>query len=269
MKISAGNTRTFLFISILLPFCIQFSIAQGHSETGFLNRSITVAGHTYLYQVYVPASYTPDRLWSVILFLHGAGERGSDGLLPTHVGLGAAIRQNPSRYPVIAVFPQAPKDSLWSSVPAQMAMAALDATMKEFTIDVNRVYLTGLSMGGNGTWYLAYRYPSKFAAITPICGWVIQFNPWASKVEPVVPRELSSPLQSLADQLKQTPTWIFHGEEDNAVPVEQSRLVAEAFKKAGIDVQYTELPGIGHNSWDAAYGSTKFVTWLFAQRRKP
>ncbi len=266
----AKKKITILYAIVLaLTFLAQNSVAQVRIETGFLDRSVSVAGLRYHYQIYVPVSYTSERQWPVILYLHGAGERGNDGLLQTQGGIGLAIRQNPSRYPAIVIFPQAPKDSLWVGVPARVAIAALDEAMKEFKTDSDRVYLTGLSMGGNGTWYIAYRHPSKFAAIVPICGWVAPFSPWFAKFETVVPRDSSSAFQALARRLSHVPIWIFHGEEDNAVPVEQSRQAAEALRTVSTVIQYTELPGIGHNSWDAAYGSAKFAAWLFAQRRNP
>ena len=241
--------------------------AQNRIETGFLDRTVEMGSTIYRYQVYLPDSYTPSQRWPVILFLHGAGERGSDGHVQTQVGLGSAIRLNSSRYPAIVVFPQAPKESLWVGVPAHAAMAALEKTRKEFQTDPDQIYLTGLSMGGNGSWYLAYRYPAIFAAVAPICGWVTPFNQWVRNVETVVPPDSGAPLAALARRLKGTPIWIFHGEENGAVPVDQSRQAAEALSSAGGAVQYTELPGVGHNSWDAAYGSARFAAWLLTQKR--
>src|SRR5690606_27947035 len=123
-------------------------------QTGFLDRVVTVAGRTYPYQVYVPREYAAagERRFPVILFLHGAGERGDDGLAQTEVGLGPALRRHPSRYPAIVVFPQAPRDSAWTGRVAEAAMAALERTEAEFRTDPDRVYLTGISMGGHGTW---------------------------------------------------------------------------------------------------------------------
>lgn len=255
-------------LPIFFLFCAQLTTAQGHLETGFLDRTVTLEGGEYRYQVYVPSSYTPSHRWPIILFLHGAGERGRDGLIQAHVGLGAAIRQSPTRYPAIVVFPQAPNDSLWVGATARAAMSALEKTEKEFQTDPDRVYLTGLSMGGNGTWYLAYRSPSRFAAIAPICGWVSPFSPWVRNVETVVPADAGPPFEALARRLSGVPVWIFHGEQDGAVPVGESRQAAAALTSIGAAVQYSELPGTGHNSWDAAYGSTKFATWLFNQKRK-
>jgi len=235
-------------------------------QTGFLDRTVSVAGQSYHYQVYVPADYASQPSWPAILFLHGAGERGSDGLLQTNVGLAPAIRQNPSRYPAIVVFPQVPRDSQWVGVPADMAVAALQQTMREFHVDPKRVYLTGLSMGGHGTWYVAYRHPELFAAVVPICGWIRDFPQFRGS-QPVVPGDSAQVMPLLVQKLGKTPIWIFHGEVDQVVNVNGSREPAAALKAAGADVRYTEMLGLNHNSWDAAYGSDEFVKWLFAQHR--
>src|SRR5690242_1206066 len=247
----------------VLPCALQSQTVQ----TGFLDRRVTVAGRSYHYQVYVPFSYTASQRWPVILFLHGAGERGDDGLIQTQVGLGAAVRQNAARFPAIIVLPQAPAESLWTGVPAQVAIAALDQVSREFQVDSDRVYLTGLSMGGNGVWYLAYRYPSRFAALLPICSFVTPFRAALHQLAPVVPADSGAPFEALARQLRRVPTWIVHGEIDEAVPVDQSRQAAAALKAVGAPVQYLEVPGTNHNVWDATYGSPMVVSWLFAQHR--
>jgi predicted peptidase len=122
-------------------------------------------------------------------------------------------------------------------------------------------------MGGNGVWYLAYRYPARFAALVPICGFVTPFGPWGHPLTPVVPPDSGAAFEALARQVRRVPTWIVHGEVDNVVPVEQSRQAAAALKAAGAPVQYLEVPGTGHNAWDPAYGSPSLVRWLFAQHR--
>jgi len=257
--------RLLTIASLLLALATPL-VAQ-HVETGFLDRSITVGGRSYHYQIYVPADYAAKSNWPAILFLHGAGERGNDGLLQTAVGLGAAIRQNPSRYPAIVVFPQAPPDSQWVGTPADMAVGALQQTMREFHVDPSRVYLTGLSMGGHGTWYVAYRHPELFAAIVPICGWVRDFPQFRGSV-PVVPGDSAAIMPSLVQRLGKVPVWIFHGEMDQVVNVNGSREPAAALKAASANVRYSELLGLNHNSWDAAYASDEFTRWLFAQQRR-
>lgn len=253
-------------LASLLAFGAVAGISAQEVETGFLDRTVTVAEEEHRYQVYVPHDYSASERWPVILFLHGAGERGSDGLLQTAVGLGDAIRRDPARYPAIVVFPQAPADSLWTGVPARAAMAALDRSLEEFSTDPSRVYLTGLSMGGHGSWYLAYRHPERFAAVAPVCGFVESLFDMGSQAS-VVPAEEGPPFETLARRLAGVPVWIFHGEVDPIVPVEQSRRAAEALEEAGADVRYTELLGVDHNAWDPAYGSPAFGDWLFAQRR--
>jgi predicted peptidase len=254
----------FAFVALLVAYPTASPQNQSRMETGFLDRSVVLNGTTYRYQIFVPASYAPTQRWPVILFLHGAGERGSDGYIQTQVGLAPAIRQNAARFPAIAVFPQATAESSWTGTLARVAVMALDQTMREYQTDPSRVYLTGLSMGGNGTWYIAYRNPKRFAAIAPICSWV---SPQIWKVDPVVPADSGEHFSALARQLRQVPTWIFHGEIDPAVPVDESRKAFAALQAAGAPAQYTEVPGTGHNSWDPAYGSPRFWAWLFAQRR--
>ena len=256
-------------VSVLIASLALLSAARAGSQsvqTGFLDRSITVAGVAYPYEIYVPANYSPAQHWPVILFLHGAGERGSDRLLQTSNALGAAIRRAPTAYPAIVIFPQVPNDSTWVGIPAQVAMGALDRAAAEFRIDPDRVYLTGLSMGGNGTWHLAYNNPDRFAAIAPVCAFVTRLpnRPYKS----AVPADSAAAFSTLAKRIAKLPTWIFHGEVDQTVPVAQSRQAVEALRSAGGDVRYTEFLGMDHNVWDATYASPQFVTWLFAQRRK-
>lgn len=253
--------------TIVLLTLVTHALDAQTLQTGFLDRRVSVAGQSHHYQVFVPFSYTASQRWPVILFLHGAGERGDDGLLQTQVGLGAAVRQDAARFPAVIVFPQLPAESLWSGTPAQVAIAALEQVSREFQIDSDRVYLTGLSLGGNGVWYLAYRYPSRFAALVPICGFVTPFRPWGRPFTPVVPADSGAPFDALARQLRRVPTWIVHGEIDGAVPVDQSRQAAAALKAVGAPVQYLEVLGTNHNVWDATYASPALMSWLFAQRR--
>jgi predicted peptidase len=237
-------------------------------ETGFLNRTVGLKGLTFKYQVYIPADYNTVQRWPVILFLHGAGERGTDGLVQTQIGLAQWIRGNAGRWPAIAVFPQVPPDSMWAGAPAEAAMLALEKTIEEYVVDPDRVYLTGLSMGGNGSFYLAYRHPEKFAAVVPICGWVTPFSEQWHPVDAVAPGDEATAIERLAQKLAKTAVWIFHGEEDGVVPPAQSRKAATAIMAVNPASKFSEVPGTGHNSWDIAYGSTGFSTWLFAQKRQ-
>jgi predicted peptidase len=245
-------------------------------DTGFLDRTITVNGTAYRYQVYIPPAFTADRRWPVILFLHGAGERGDDGLLQTQVGIGTGIRLGRDRFPAIVVFPQVRQERLWTGEMLDQAVAALDQSLLEFNGDPDRVYLTGISMGGWGTWMLAARLPDRFAAIVPICALVTipkgRFVSASEREQLLRDSAFLSgrdPHAALAAAVKHLPVWIFHGSEDKSVSVEESRRMAAALRAAGADVQYTEYEGVGHNSWDKAYAETKLTEWLFGQRRAP
>lgn len=239
--------------------CLLLTSQLAIAETGFLNRTLTIAGTEHAYQVYVPAQYNDTQEWPVTLFLHGAGERGNDGLKQTQVGLGRALRLQSERWPTIAVMPQVPSGETWQGVAGEVAIAALDATLAEFNIDTSRQYLTGLSLGGNGTWYLGYNNSDRFAALAPICGFV--------GLGERMPSFLGGgdAYATLAARIKDIPIWIFHGDADVVVTVEESRKMSAALEKAGADVQYTEFPGVNHNSWDPAYGMEELAIWLMAQ----
>ena len=253
-----------LAVAVTLAAIATVVAAAPQQATGFLDRTVVVEGIRYPYQVYVPASYESRSDWPVILFLHGAGERGNDGVGQTEVGIGSAIRRDPEMYPAVVVFPQVPDGARWPGAAGEAAVAALDATLAELNTDANRVALTGLSLGGNGSWYVGYKYAEKFAAVAPICGWVAAENSpdW---VEAANGEEA---IKMVAERLRDMPIWAFHGEVDGVVPVEGSRYIVEALKEVGSEVRYTELPGTGHNAWDSAYRSPEFATWLLAQRRQ-
>ena len=254
----------FRLVFVLFALAFPLSALGQTAETGFLNRTMTIGAETYRYQVFVPAGYTRSRAWPVILFLHGGGERGTDGLIQTDVGIGSAIRRFADRFQALVVMPQAHPPQGWVGANADMALKTLDAMEKEFATDTSRVYLTGLSMGGAGTWYIAYRHPDRFAALVAICARV---RPSANTTDPVVPAGAGEPFATLVQKIRHLPIWIFHGDADKTVPVEESRGVAAALKALGVPANYTELPGVGHNSWDAAYRSPELVEWLLVQRR--
>lgn len=131
-------------------------------ETGFVPKSIEFEGQTYRYAVWVPLDYTPAKRWPVVLFLHGMGESGSDGEFHTTVGLGKAIRGHPERFGALVVMPQMPVGCKWEGPMQDLALATLDATLREYNGDRDRIALTGLSLGGYGTWLLGGRHPEKF-----------------------------------------------------------------------------------------------------------
>ncbi len=241
------------------------------AESGFLNRVVVDGSETRRYQVFVPSDYASGTRWPVILFLHGGGEQGDDGLLQTEVGLGSAIRRHVDRWPAIIVFPQVRPGKRWNGQDAAWALKALEETQREFATDPTRVYLTGLSRGGAGAYYLAYRNPGRFAAVLIACGRVTPATTMdgqpAPDVDPVVPVRAGDPFSALASTLRHTPIWVFHGDADAVIPVDESRRVTAALRNAGAPITYTELPGAGHNAWDTAYGNADVARWLFAQQR--
>ncbi|URW75035.1 alpha/beta hydrolase-fold protein [Sphingomonas donggukensis] len=252
-------------LTLLAGLLLSLAATAAHArDTGFLDRQLTVAGVAHRYQVYVPRDAKRGERLPVILALHGAGERGSDGLLQTDVGLGHAVRQHPERWRAIIVFPQAPADRLWQNSTA-IALAALDATEREFRTDRARTYLAGLSMGGNGTWKIAYENPGRFAALVVICGFV---QPIAIRdYQPIVPANAGDPYAAVARRIAKLPVWIVHGDRDDVVPVADSRAMAAALTAAGARVTYRELKGVNHNAWDPGFGDPALPAWLFAQRR--
>jgi predicted peptidase len=204
----------------------------------------------------------------VIVYLHGGDERGDDAVSATQVGLGPVVQRSQGAFPFIVIFPQAPRGSYFG-MPDNNArvLAALDEVLARFHGDPERVYLTGNSLGGFGTWFLGALEARRFAALVPICGGVRgraprDDAPFAAVPEDERPREI-------ARRLRRTPVWIFHGADDWLVPVRFSRELYQALRAEGADVRYTEYPGVGHASWERAYAEPGLFDWLAAQRRKP
>ena len=241
------------------------------ADTGFLDRTVTLNTETYRYQVYVPLDWNSQQKWPVILFLHGAAEKGTDGALQTNVGLGPAIRSDRTRFPAVVVFPQSRSEQNWTLAPMQeQALAALDAASKEFNGDADRTYLAGLSNGGSGVVRIASRYPSRFAAVIDICGRIEPASPEGqiadAKLHPFLQQQ--DPFSALAKTISRIPIQIFHGSSDATVPVGQSRRLFTELQSIGAPAHYTEYPGVGHNSWDKAFAEPSLMPWLLAQRRK-
>ncbi len=229
-------------------------VMAGH----FVARSVIVDGIAHRYQIWIPASYDATRKWPAILFLHGVGERGTDGAIQTAVGLGPALRHGKVDTEVIVVFPQCLDN--WVEVGGKIAIAALDQTQREFSIDPNRVALTGISMGGAGVWALAAQYPDRWSALAPISAWLHRPPNLPDAGNPTSKR-----FEEFARGLPRIPIWIFHGSDDDTVPVSESRSMAAAL---GTKAIYTEFPGVDHYAWDPAYTTTDVIAWLIKQRRR-
>ena len=229
-------------------------VTAGERATGLLSRTVSVGGSSYSYQVYVPANLKQGEKVPVIVFLHGIGQRGEGGFVPSEGGAGMMVKSYMERMPAIVVLPQCRKGRYWNdSEMAEMVIQTLDQTVEEFNGDMERSYLIGVSMGGYGAWHMASEYPGKFAAVVPICG--------------------GSPLRSgdrftqIARRVGKTPVWVFHGAADRVVPVSESRQMVEAMKATGGNVRYSEYAGVGHNVWLNVASESELIPWLLKQRR--
>jgi predicted peptidase len=195
------------------------------------------------YLLYLPAGYDDEEKdWPLLVFLHGSGERGDD-LDKVKIHGPPKLIAEGKQFPFIVASPQAPRRR-WD--PATLN-AFLDDLVAKYRVDKDRIYLTGLSMGGAGTWALAGAYPDRFAAIAPICGG-------------------GDPAD--APRLKEIPVWVFHGAKDEAVPVSRSAEMVDALREAGAKtVEFTVYPDAEHDSWTETYANPKLYEWLLNQRR--
>jgi predicted peptidase len=216
-------------------------------EGPLLHARVSIGRHTIPYAVYLPPGYSAVKPWPVILFLHGFGERGSDGVSQTR-GICAFLRRNADRFPCLVVMPQMPRTSVrWSGMMNDLALKSLEEVARKYHGDRRRLYLTGCSMGGGGCWRIAALHPHLFAAVMPLCG---HADPAAQ-----------------APTLKSLPIWAFHGADDPLVPARYSRDMVKALRAEGnTHIRYTEYPGVRHNCWDRTYSDPTVIAWLLAQR---
>jgi len=195
------------------------------------------------YLLFLPRNYQPSGpRWPLILFLHGAGERGDDLDMVKKHGL-AQIIEHEADFPFVVVAPQCPADGWWSS---DVLAALLDEVEEKYRVDKNKIYLTGLSMGGFGTWNLAMEQPHRFAAIVPICG-------------------RGNPL--LAHRIKHLPIWVFHGAKDKIVPLSNSRDMVRSLRQHGAKPKFTVYPDAAHDSWTRTYENPRLYQWLLQSVR--
>jgi acetyl esterase/lipase len=234
-------------------------VPEPPQETGFLNRKIDLHGVTYRYQVYLPEEWRRDdrKQWPIILFLHGRGERGSEGMWQTQIGLPQAVRDHPERWPFVIVMPQCPQASYWTDPEMQaIAMTALDRESEEFHGDPQRTYLSGISLGGYGAWELARQNPHRWAAIAIAASGVFwSYAPERWQEAATLPAEY-------AHALGRTPVWLFHGSNDTVVLPRESELMYQAFKAAGGRVRLWIYQGLPHDCWTRAYNEPDLPRWL-------
>lgn len=240
------------------------ALAQEHFEVG----SVRYTGGPYRdewfgYRLLKPTAATPGERYPLVLFLHGAGERGADNRVQlNYLPSWMASPENRQRYACFLIAPQCRPETFWVETPRafdrtaprqapgpqmQVVINILEDVLTRYPIDTQRLYLTGLSMGGYGSWDLGTRLADRWAAVAPICGGGDELY---------------------ADRLVGVPVWAWHGDRDEVVPVDKSRSMIEAIRRAGGDPKYTELRGVGHDSWTPAYTAADgLLPWLFAQRK--
>ncbi|MFM7135653.1 MAG: prolyl oligopeptidase family serine peptidase [Planctomycetota bacterium] len=231
-------------------------------QDSFARDERQVDGATLRYRLFTPDPLPAGGRLPLVLVLHGAGERGDDNSAQLkHVAVEFHRRQ--ATHPCLVLVPQCPEGKRWVEVdwgdqsgtgtfpaapsePMRLALEVVDDLIAAGRVDPDRVYVTGLSMGGYGTWYAAGMPGSRFAAAAPLCG---GGDPaWANRYVAL-------------------PVWAFHGDDDQVVPVGRSREMVEAIRAVGGKPKYTEYPGVGHDCWSRTYVDDRFYDWLFAQQR--
>ncbi len=236
---------------VFLLLAVTSLAAAEPPARGFQNRVFQDAeGKPHPFVIFVPMKFEAGRKPPVMLFLHGSGERGTNNIDQIMVGLAPAIWKRKGSFPFVTVIPQCQSGSNWlaDGPDARWALGMLRQTQAEFGTDPDRTYLTGLSMGGGGTWSIATKDPSAWAAIVPMCS-----RPDATTAGKFAAAHL--------------PIWMFCGDKDREATVKGTREMHEALLKAGAPAKYTEYPGVGHNCWDDAYGTDALYAWLLEQAR--
>jgi predicted peptidase len=216
-------------------------------NTGFMVRTVKSNGNSK-YSIFVPRDYNPSRKYPTIVFLHGIGEAGGDGVKCTTVGIGPAIANRNGNFPFIVLFPQTGWD--WTNDGSgKLVIDVLNDAAKSYSIDMDRVVLTGLSSGGKGTWVLGARYADTWSALVPMGGYAAY---------DAVPQLVKSGM----------PIWALHNSGDIFVPVGGTRGMVNKLREQGANIRYTEYDAGGHNCWDAAYDEGELFAWLQQQNRK-
>lgn len=257
--------KTFLSFLLAVFICLA---ANAQDLAQYEKKVFENKGQQMPYRLLMPKNFNPGTAYPLILVLHGAGERGNDNEAQLTHGAKLFLDENyRDNYPAFVLFPQCPKDDYWSNVAVKTnaegqrtfdflnggtptsAMVNLQALLKNFIkthpVDPDRIYVGGLSMGGMGTFEVVYRNPDLFAAAFPICGGA---NP------------------DIASKVRTVDWWIFHGGDDEVVPVELSQKMVAALNQQGAKVRFSYYPGVNHNSWDNAFAEKELLPWLFSHK---
>jgi len=248
----ASYLISFVFVALLLIGCAQMEkskmnsvpVQPGGQHSQTFEKAITKT-LSCNYLLFLPESYgKKQQRWPLIMFLHGAGERGSD-LNKVKVHGPPKIVENRKDFPFIVVSPQCPEDGWWTGK-VEVLINLLDDIVSRYEVNTERIYLTGLSMGGFGTWSLASEYPERFAAIAPICG-------GGNRI--------------MALRLRDMPVWVFHGAKDRVVPLKESEEMVNAIRNRGGNVKFTVYPDAGHDSWTETYDNQELYDWFLEHRK--
>ena len=265
------------FIKAILCFVLLSATQSAWGQNAapeLLRREVKIGTQTYGYRVYVPKMRNSKKKIPVMLFLHGNGVNGTDNERQIQ-GIDQIVYKNPNLFNFIIVFPQARPNTVWIGDMTAQALKALDQTVEEFNGNSKRLYLSGFSMGGYGTWTTAALYPNKFAALVPVAGGIVppfQIPEFLKKTfPPEIVTILDAPdsYNALAKRIENTPVWLSHGSADEAVPVTESRKISEALKKNGNkNVFYTEYANTNHNGvLLKAFTEPKLYQWLDKQKK--
>ena len=231
-------------------------------------KSGVVNGKEFSYRIYVPGSTDNSEKPQVVLYLHGAGNRGSDN--SSHLnGLGGYIQQNKDLIKFIMVMPQLPEGRFWDAEALEMANAALDATVKEYNGDTERLGVMGFSMGGNGVWSMAVMYPGKFAALVPMAARVLPTEEEMPKVAKEVAEAANDPnnFKAYAEKIGQTAVWIFHGSDDEVVSDGDAHAIQDAMRTGGNKkAKMTTVVRGGHVP--LAFENKEVFQWILEQKKE-
>jgi predicted peptidase len=249
--------------SIWLMLAWVAAAQESATNESYATRIYTnAAGKTLPYRLLVPKDYQAAQKYPLVIFFHGAGERGTDN--QRHMVHGTKLYltpENRAQFPCFVFAPQCPNNQQWVDMPwgaaagtrpeqpsasMSLALEVIDALLKEFSVDTNRLYVTGLSMGGYGTWDCITRFPGRFAAGAPVCG--------------------GGDEKTITPAVARVPVWAFHSADDTTVKVTRTRNMIEAMLSAGGSPKYFEYNGLGHDSWTKAYAEPELLPWMFAQR---
>ena len=246
MQIRKSHIALMLVVGTMLSLgCAQRHEPAPATQTPQRFRKTITRRAEYRYLLYLPRDYAIDskRRWPLVIFLHGKGERGDDLERVKSHGPPKMVKQG-REFPFVLASPQCPDKQRWN---VDDLNALLDDLLARHRVDRDRVYVTGLSMGGWGTWQWISKYPQRFAAAVPICGGADRM---------------------LFDRTNLPPVWAFHGDQDKAVPVEESRHMVEKWRQDGGEAKLTIYPGVGHDSWKKAYDDPAMWQWLLSHKRE-